>query len=396
MSLSTIFKTHSGLLVSSLFFIAALLLPPLSLAATTHDVSVSNNFFSPNDLTIEVGDTVRWTSNAGMNHDVTADDRSFASETSSSFTYSRMFSSIEEVLYYCSVHSSPGRNRVSSMNGRINVVAASVSTDVSVESVDALGDSQQAGEDFTVKTTLKNNGPGDSGGFNISFYASTDNVITSGDTLLGIEVVSDISAGASKNIEESVDLPLDLASGDYFIGAIIDLDDNNLNNNANVDETSIFVFQVFTMNPGLNDGWYDRDTDGQGFFITVFPDLGFVSMAWFTYDTELPTEDATANLGDPGHRWLLAVGSFTGNKAILQIEMTSGGIFDTPTDIDRTDPPGSDGSIILTFDNCNSGTVEYDIASINQQGIVPIRRVADDNIVICIALLKESQPDQQP
>jgi plastocyanin len=386
MSLSTIFKTHSGLLVSSLFFIAALLLPPLSLAATTHDVSVSNNFFSPNDLTIEVGDTVRWTSNAGMNHDVTADDRSFASETSSSFTYSRMFSSIEEVLYYCSVHSSPGRNRVSSMNGRINVVAASVSTDVSVESVDALGDSQQAGEDFTVKTTLKNNGPGDSGGFNISFYASTDNVITSGDTLLGIEVVSDISAGASKNIEESVDLPLDLASGDYFIGAIIDLDDNNLNNNANVDETSIFVFQVFTMNPGLNDGWYDRDTDGQGFFITVFPDLGFVSMAWFTYDTELPTEDATANLGDPGHRWLLAVGSFTGNKAILQIEMTSGGIFDTPTDIDRTDPPGSDGSIILTFDSCNSGTVEYNITSINRQGIVPIQRVADDNIVICEAL----------
>jgi plastocyanin len=396
MSLSIIFKTHSGLLVSSLFFIAALLLPPLSLAATTHDVAVGNNTFSPNDLTIEVGDTVRWTNSSGRTHDVTADDGSFASTTSSSFTYSRTFTNIEEILYYCSVHSSAGRDRNTFMNGRINVVAATVSTDVSVESVDALGDSQQAGEDFTVKTTLKNNGPGDSGGFNISFYASTDNVITSGDTLLGTEVVSDISAGASKNIEESVDLPLDLASGDYFIGAIIDLDDNNLNNNANVDETSIFVFQVFTMNPGLNDGWYDRDTDGQGFFITVFPDLGFVSMAWFTYDTELPTEDATANLGDPGHRWLLAVGSFTGNKAILQIEMTSGGIFDTPTDIDRTDPPGSDGSIILTFDNCNSGTVEYDIASINQQGIVPIRRVADDNIVICIALLKESQPDQQP
>jgi formylglycine-generating enzyme required for sulfatase activity len=142
----------------------------------------------------------------------------------------------------------------------------------------------------------------------------------------------------------------------------------------------------FQINPGLNDAWYDRDTDGQGFFITVLPDLGVVSLAWFTYDTELPPEDATANLGDPGHRWLLAVGSFTGNKAILQIEMTSGGIFDTPTDIDRTDPPGSDGSIILTFDSCNSGTVEYNITSINRQGIVPIQRVADDNIVICEAL----------
>ena len=30
-------------------------------AAVTHNVSVRNNFFEPNDLTIEVGDTVRWT-----------------------------------------------------------------------------------------------------------------------------------------------------------------------------------------------------------------------------------------------------------------------------------------------------------------------------------------------
>ena len=51
-----------------------------------------------------------------------------------------------------------------------------------------------------------------------------------------------------------------------------------------------------------------------------------------------------------------------------------------------TDPPGSDGTLLLTFDDCNSGTVEYDIPSINQQGIVPIQRVANDNIAICEAL----------
>ena len=66
--------------------------------------------------------------------------------------------------------------------------------------------------------------------------------------------------------------------------------------------------------------------------------------------------------------------------------MTSGGIFDTATEIQRTDPPGSDGTITLTFDSCNSGTVEYDILSINRQGIVPIQRVADDNIALCEAL----------
>lgn len=70
----------------------------------------------------------------------------------------------------------------------------------------------------------------------------------------------------------------------------------------------------------------------------------------------------------------------------MEIELTSGGIFDTTTEITRTDPPGSDGTIILTFDGCNSGTVEYDIPSINRQGVVPIRRVANDNIVICEAL----------
>jgi hypothetical protein len=94
----------------------------------------------------------------------------------------------------------------------------------------------------------------------------------------------------------------------------------------------------------------------------------------------------TANLGDPGHRWLTAAGPIDGNKSVMEVEMTSGGLFDAASIIERTDPPGSDGTIILTFDSCNSGTVEYDIPSINQQGLIPITRVANDNIVICEAL----------
>jgi len=106
----------------------------------------------------------------------------------------------------------------------------------------------------------------------------------------------------------------------------------------------------------------------------------------FTYDTELPAEDATANLSDPGHRWLTAVGPIDGNQAIMEIEMTSGGIFDAASIIERTDPPGSDGTIILTFEICKSGTIEYDIPSIDRRGLIPITRVANDNIVICEAL----------
>lgn len=140
------------------------------------------------------------------------------------------------------------------------------------------------------------------------------------------------------------------------------------------------------MNAGMNDAWYNPKTDGQGFFITVFPDLNAVSLAWFTYDTELPPPGAVANLGDPGHRWLTAVGPISGNQSLMNIELTSGGIFDTSTAITRTDPPGSDGTLRLTFHTCNSGTIEYDIPSINRSGSVPIRRVANDNIVLCEAL----------
>ena len=142
----------------------------------------------------------------------------------------------------------------------------------------------------------------------------------------------------------------------------------------------------FALNAGLNDAWYYKPTDGQGFFITVFPDLRLVSLAWFTYDTELPPEGATANLGDPGHRWITAAGTYIDNQAVLEVVLVSGGLFDTPGEVQRTDPPGSDGTIILTFDSCNSGTVEYDIPSIDRQGIIPIERVANDNIVICEAL----------
>jgi len=144
--------------------------------------------------------------------------------------------------------------------------------------------------------------------------------------------------------------------------------------------------ETIDINAGMNDAWYNPITDGQGFFITVFPDQGTVSLAWFTYETGLPPLGVTANLGDPGHRWLTALGPIEDKQVTMNIEMTSGGVFDTASEIVRTDPPGTDGTIILSFDSCNSGTVEYDIPSINRQGTVDIQRVATDNVVVCEAL----------
>ncbi|MDX2418217.1 MAG: hypothetical protein QNK19_12220 [Xanthomonadales bacterium] len=159
----------------------------------------------------------------------------------------------------------------------------------------------------------------------------------------------------------------------------------NLSGCNSIDEILADI-EASRINAGLNDAWYNPDTDGQGFFTNVFPGLGIVSLAWFTYDTEPPADDMTANLGDPAHRWITAVGPIVGNQVLMDIEMTSGGLFDNATEIQRTDPPGSDGTIILTFTSCNSGTVEYDIPSINRHGTVFIQRVANDNIELCEVL----------
>jgi len=141
---------------------------------------------------------------------------------------------------------------------------------------------------------------------------------------------------------------------------------------------------VFQINAGLNDAWFNPETDGQGFFITVFPNLGLVSLAWFTYDTELPPAAAVANLGDPGHRWLTALGNIDNNQSDMSIETVSGGIFDTPGAVNRT----ADGTIKLSFTDCSSGTIKYNIPSISRQGTVPIQRVAKDNINLCRQLAK--------
>lgn len=138
----------------------------------------------------------------------------------------------------------------------------------------------------------------------------------------------------------------------------------------------------FLINAGLNDAWFNPATPGQGFFITIYPDSSQIFLAWFTYDTERPPTNEAAVLGEPGHRWLTAFGGFSGSSAVLEIELTSGGVFDSaqPAPLQT-----GDGDILLEFDGCNSGTVTFDIESPEIQGIIPIERIALDNVGACEA-----------
>ncbi len=92
------------------------------LGAATFDVQVVNFRYQPNDLTIQPGDTVRWTNSGSGMHDVRADDGSFSNGGPSfNFTFSRTFPATGQFPYYCSVHSAPGLSPATAMNGIVRV-----------------------------------------------------------------------------------------------------------------------------------------------------------------------------------------------------------------------------------------------------------------------------------
>ncbi len=163
---------------------------------------------------------------------------------------------------------------------------------------------------------------------------------------------------------------------------------------APVGEENLVMMDVlensgFEINQGLNDTWYNIATNGQGFFIITYPELKTMFLTWFTYDTVRPDESVPFMLGEPGHRWMTAYGTYEGNRAELAITMTTGGIFDSGQPVPENSP---DGTMIVEFENCTTGTVRYDITSINSQGEVPIQRVTADNVELCEAL---AAPDEQ-
>jgi hypothetical protein len=140
---------------------------------------------------------------------------------------------------------------------------------------------------------------------------------------------------------------------------------------------------TFTINPGLNDAWYEPATDGQGFYFVIFPDLELMSLAWFTYDTERPPADVTATVGEPGHRWVTALGPYEGDTAMLDVILTSGGVFDMPMPDDAPDPDAAYGTMTVVFNDCNTAELTYDFPGPGVQGTIPLQRIVPDNAAFC-------------
>jgi PKD repeat protein len=326
---------------------------PVLATAATHNVSVVDNRFTPNDITINVGDTVRWTNAAGgAMHDVTEDNRRWNSITATSFTFSHTFNSVEEVLYYCTVHSSPGQNRDSRMNGRVVVVEA--------DPVPPVANFTSSCTDLACNFTDQ----------------STDNDGSIASRSWGF---GDDASSSQRNPAHSY-----TAAGTFNVElTVTDNDGQSDSTSKNVTVTGA-AEDPFLINAAISDAWFFPDTAGQGFFIIVWEESKTIFLSWFTYDTVRPPEDVSAILGEPGHRWLTALGPYEGDTALLDVFLSSGMVFDSAEPpVDTVQMEGA--TIEIVWSDCKAGILNYDIPTLELSGEIPIQRITEDNVPACEA-----------
>jgi hypothetical protein len=259
-------------------------------------------------------------------------------------------------------------------------------SDLSLAALSATGGSYSPGSSFNVSSRVDNVGTAASATYTITFYASTDTSITAGDYRLGSANRAAVSAGVSDQFNSSVTLPANLPAGSYYVGAILTVSDSNAGNNSRYDPNTISVTgstsSAFKINAGLNGSWYNASMSGQGLLIDVLTATNQVFAAWFTFDSTRPPSGYTAVLGEPGLRWLTALGPITGNKAVLTAYLAEGGVFASSTPpVEQT----ASGTVTLTFHNCKEATLDYNIPGVGS-GTISLIRLTFDGVSMCESL----------
>jgi hypothetical protein len=251
------------------------------------------------------------------------------------------------------------------------------------------------GQSLAINTTVRNNGRSTAEATRLRYYLSTTTAVTETDRLLGAGDIPELAQGGSE--AETLTVPLNVLPGNYYVVTCVDPDPLELdlaNNCASNGPVTIEQDdKPIPINTGLNDAWFNPITNGQGFFINVFPDTRLMFLSWFTFDTERPPANVTANLGDTGQRWLTAQGNYELGVATLDVTLSEGGTLDSPTPIVISTP--GYGTMRVSFSDCNTGEIVYDLPSEGESGAIPITRVVDDNVRECenqIGALEQEPP----
>lgn len=116
----------------------------------------------------------------------------------------------------------------------------SSSFDLKMESVSVPVGNYERGSLMAISNSTRNIGLSSAAAYQISFYLSTDEVISTSDYLLAtLDRPSALSFGEEHTFNDTVVIPRDHPNGTYYIGAIINGDDNNSANDINVHPVTI-------------------------------------------------------------------------------------------------------------------------------------------------------------
>jgi len=140
----------------------------------------------------------------------------------------------------------------------------------------------------------------------------------------------------------------------------------------------------FTINAGVNDAWVSEGAPFQGFFFTAYPTLKVFFLAWFTFDSVPPDSNIEAIFGAADSRWVTASGAFTGDTVNLQVELTTGGVFNSSNPLATQSP--NYGTITVAFVNCGEAIVTYNFPGLGLSGQFTVTRVVPSNEALCMAL----------
>lgn len=139
------------------------------------------------------------------------------------------------------------------------------------------------------------------------------------------------------------------------------------------------------INPGMNGAWTNLDTLGQGmFFDVVAPQKAFF-LGWFTYETDIgivpdPNEDK--------HRWLVAIGPYSGDTATLELLAVDGGSFNGPDPVVETPV----GTATLKFSSCTRAVFNYAFDN-GLSGSITLNRLLPD--ALCAELSGELSQENE-
>lgn len=125
----------------------------------------------------------------------------------------------------------------------INAAADLVPSSATVSSTSML-----PGANFTLESTVANQGTADATNFDVVYYLSTDAVIETTDTQLDSRTVATLAAGGNSPDSRTLTLPLTLTPGKFYLGMIVDPDNRQTessdSNNYRLIETITVVNDV--------------------------------------------------------------------------------------------------------------------------------------------------------